>query len=545
MIAETNRKPTQKSPPLLEDEYQLDPEGLPDDRRKAGIRDLLDSISVQKGNFLGYQANQSLDYKNDVSEFLDIHVNNIGDPFSAGNFTINSKVMERAVLAYYARLWNGDAHGPYNPKSPDPESYWGYVLTMGSTEGNLYGLWNARDYLSGRKLMVEPASKGNGPRRGRAQKYLTPKPMAANPNAYSPVAFFSEDTHYSNVKALRVLQIPSFCEMGRERYPGQNPLPGSGGSWEGIDEVPSKGGKPGPGSIDIDALATLVEFFASQGHPIFVCCNFGTTFKGAYDDVGQVAARLRPIFLKFGLVDRKVEYETGHTDIRNGYWIHVDGALGASYMPFLEMAYEKKGIEMRLPCFDFRIHEVSSIVMSGHKWPGAPWPCGIYMTKVKSMLFPPDDPEYIGSPDTTFAGSRNGFSAIILWDYLAKHSYQTQIEEAWNCEMRAQEIQSKLLSVADYHRSLDLRIDRTQFALTVRFRKPNPDIVRKYSLSCETLEIDGEKQYFAHVYAMKSADPEAVDRLIEDLKDPSAFDLPPDHALRTAEATPVWGRGWR
>ncbi|MFD2284413.1 hypothetical protein ACFSUJ_34900 [Streptomyces lusitanus] len=51
--------------------------------------------------------------------------------------------------------------------------------------------------------------------------------------------------------------------------------------------------------------------------------------------------------------------------------------------------------------------------MSGHKWPGAPWPCGIYMTKVKYQISPPSQPEYIGAPDTTFAGSRNGFSPLI------------------------------------------------------------------------------------------------------------------------------------
>ena len=37
-------------------------------------------------------------------------------------------------------LWN--ARWPHD--EADPESYWGYVTTMGSTEGNLYALWIMR-----------------------------------------------------------------------------------------------------------------------------------------------------------------------------------------------------------------------------------------------------------------------------------------------------------------------------------------------------------------------------------------------------------------
>ena len=54
--------------------------------------------------------------------------------------------MERGVLNYYASLWN--AKWPHDPT--DRDSYWGYVLTMGSTEGNIHALWSARNYLYGR-----------------------------------------------------------------------------------------------------------------------------------------------------------------------------------------------------------------------------------------------------------------------------------------------------------------------------------------------------------------------------------------------------------
>ena len=39
---------------------------------------------------------------------------------------------------------------------------------------------------------------------------------------------------------------------------------------------------------------------------------------------------------------------------RKGYWIHVDGALGASYMPFLQMAYNQGCTDIKPgPIFDF------------------------------------------------------------------------------------------------------------------------------------------------------------------------------------------------
>ena len=61
--------------------------------------------------------------------------------------------MEHNVLDYFASLWN--AKWPHDPS--DPESYWGYVLTMGSTEGNMHAMWSARDYLSG-KYIQHPRS---------------------------------------------------------------------------------------------------------------------------------------------------------------------------------------------------------------------------------------------------------------------------------------------------------------------------------------------------------------------------------------------------
>lgn len=502
--------------------YHLPPQGINLVKRGDLLKRFKTYINDQKEHFLGYQANQDIEFQSETAEFLNYHVNNIGDPFTSGNFTVNSKVMERAVLDYYAQLWHAKPRNDVDPQ--DPESYWGYVLSMGSSEGNIYGLWNARDYLAGRQLKVDsdPGQLGRS-------CYLQPKEIASDTgsNAYTPVAFFSEDAHYSITKFMRVLGITTFSEMGQKRYPGQNPLV-KDGDWSKTKEVPSKGGSGGPGSVDVEKLATLVRFFAAKGYPIMVICNYGSTFKGAYDDVEGVQNKLMPIFEEFDLVNRKVIYEDSngnqHEDIRNGYWIHVDGALGTSYMPFVEMAYDLKKISKRGPNFDFRLPGVSSMVMSGHKWPGAPWPCGIFMTKCKYQLFPPDDPAYIGSPDTTFSGSRNGFSAVIMWDYLARNSYDDQIKRVLKCERIVKYAENKLYVLQkNYYPDLDLYIARTPLALTVRFRKPNEAIVFKYSLSCETLMVGGEEREYAHIYGMSLVTDALIDDFIKDLQDKNAF----------------------
>lgn len=500
--------------------FQVPAKGLSPKQYARALGSLKKYLRTQQSRFLGYQVNQRLDYARDLASLLDIHINNIGDAFGSGNMTVNTKFLERAVLDYYASLWN--AKCPHNPG--DGESYWGYVLSMGSTEGNLYALWNARDYLSGR-FLIEDAEAGEVAPRGlhpRRLLYAQGKAPSASPNAFTPVAFYSEDTHYSFVKDGIVLGLNTFYELGTARYPDQNPL-APGKPWP--HEVPSQGGGAGPGSIDINALVTLVEFFASKGHPVICCFNLGSTFKGAYDDVETAGKALMPIFEKHGLHERKIHWDPRDPKkhhVRQGYWIHVDGALGASYMPFIEMAWKQKLIAQRGPTFDFRLPFVSSLVTSGHKWIGAPWPCGIFMTKTKFQMRPPDNPAYIGSPDTTFAGSRNGLSAAILWSHIARTSHEKQVRKALYTEEMAAYAVTRL---RDLERKLgeDLWVERSPLALAVRFKRASPDIIFKYSLSGEAMYVNGELRSYNHLFGMESVTRERIDALVSDLSHPGAF----------------------
>ncbi|MEU4743765.1 hypothetical protein AB0G02_25330 [Actinosynnema sp. NPDC023658] len=505
---------------------------------------------------VGFQGNQDMGhYQQDLARFLEFHLNNIGDPFQQGNYKLNTKIVERAVLDHYASLWR--APWPYDADNPD--SYWGYVLTMGATEGNLYALASARDYLSGKKLISEPGGDGDGQSASQMMyvQAVPPTPVGGNgasgngdrdaatrANTYRPVAFYSEDTHYSVIKAVRTLAIDTFAAIGRREYPGQCP---TADEWP--MEVPSKGGPEGSGEIDVEALERLVRFFAERGHPILLLLNFGTTFKGAYDNVEKIAGRLVPIFAEHGLLEREIEFEPGRTDLRRGFWVHVDGALGAGFMPFLRIAAaQEHGSELavqlhremkgKIPEFDFglEVHGVdvvSSLVMSGHKWQGAPWPCGVFMTKNKFRVEPPSQPAYTGSPDTTFAGSRNGLSPLVLWDHLASRSIREHATAAVRALRVTRYLESSLRELEDRLDREDrlpeggLYVDRSSMALTVRFRQPHDDVVEKWSLSCQPMPTNaGGLRHYAHVFAMPSVTEEKIDEFVEDLFAEGAFDRP-------------------
>ena len=121
---------------------------------------LRQELAVIKRTALGYPTNNHILHKDLFSQFLDIHANNIGDPFIDSSFLMNTHEFEREALVFFADLY----------KIPR-NTFWGYV-TSGGTEGNLYGLFLARE--------------------------LYPNGML----------YFSEDTHYSIVKIARMLHIP-------------------------------------------------------------------------------------------------------------------------------------------------------------------------------------------------------------------------------------------------------------------------------------------------------------------------------------------------
>ncbi|EFJ31634.1 hypothetical protein SELMODRAFT_408374 [Selaginella moellendorffii] len=214
-----------------------------------------------------------------------------------------------------------------------------------------------------------------------------------------------------------------------------------------------------------------------RGHPIFVNLNYGTTFKGAFDSVVEAMDTL----VRFYDHDKRIIDVGGTPSVR----FHVDGALGAAYMPYLKMAAEEgrkfeDGCAVAVaPEFDLSLDAVHSIAMSGHKWIGALVPCGIFMSKTRYQLNPPSNPNYIGTPDTSFAGSRNGLSAVYMWSDISKHKLKQQIDKAVQCQGKARFINDTMTEL-DKKLKLDLWV---ALSPTVRFRQLNDDLTASPTLS--------------------------------------------------------------
>ncbi|WP_084679089.1 histidine decarboxylase [Methylocystis sp. ATCC 49242] len=283
-------------------------------RRGAGALDaasaarldrLHDELQARAATMIGYPTNFCFDYP-ELERFHAFSLNNVGDPFDDNLYGLNTHEFEREVIEFFAQL--------YHIQKPN---YWGYV-TNGGTEGNMYGLYLAREIC---------------------------------PNG---VVYFSEDTHYSVMKIVHVLNMKHIVLRSQEN-----------------------------GEMRYDDLSDMLRF--NRDKPAILLANIGTTMKGAIDDLGRIRAAL-------------------HDNAIHHHYIHCDAALAGMTLPFMKDA----------PAFDFAAG-ADSIAVSGHKFIGMPTPSGVVVARRNNVERVKSAIEYIGASDTTISGSRNGLSTLMLW----------------------------------------------------------------------------------------------------------------------------------
>lgn len=326
--------------------------------------------------FLGFPCTQRFNHAH-LANYLQWLTNNIGDPYQSGSFMVNSKEIERAVIKHYADLYHLSTH---EDQVDLPKNYWGYVLTMGSTEGNMYGIYSGREYLIGTAIADVANSDLNDKKTYHVQ--MTPKNSSFPRDKLDPVVFYSSHSHYSIAKASRVLRVKDFGEVAMEQgwvRPAGVKIPGndSPSPKEWPHELPTNY----DGSINLELLTKIVEPFAKSGHPLIFVFNLGTTVTNAMDPIKQAINEVVSLQKRYGNDKRifsvKVKDKTLE-QIRDNNWFHIDAALGGGYMPYYEKLHPSKDYPYM---FDFRLPEVCSIVTSGHKWPGAPWPTGVFIMR--------------------------------------------------------------------------------------------------------------------------------------------------------------------
>lgn len=86
----------------------------------------------------------------------------------------------------------------------------------------------------------------------------------------------------------------------------------------------------------------------------------------------------------------------------------------------------------RAPLVTFR-KPIGSISVSGHKFIGAPMPCGVVITRQRYIAALSQDVEYLNSRDATIMGSRNGHAPIYMWYTLTRKGYAGMRKDVERC----------------------------------------------------------------------------------------------------------------
>lgn len=352
----------------------------------------MDLIGERAATSIGYPFATDFNYS-ELYPLLGYALNNLGDPFIESTYDVSSRTIEREVVEFFADLFRAPAHNS-----------WGYV-TNGGSEGNLYGLYVARE--------------------------LYPQAMV----------YYSTSTHYSVPKSIHLLNMPSIV----------------------ICTTPN-------GEMDYDDLKASIALHRHQ--PAIVVANIGTTMTEARDDVRTIRRILQQAAI-------------------NSHYIHCDAALAGTYLPLLDND----------PKFDFA-HGADSIACSGHKFIGSPIPCGVVIVKknYKERIGRPVS--YIGSFDSTIAGSRNGHSPVFLWYAIKKLGKEGLLKRASECLWLAAYTQQKL-------KEGGISAWRNEKAITVVFPKPADTICRKWQLASEAGS--------SHLICMPGITKNMIDDFIEEL----------------------------
>lgn len=231
------------------------------------------------------------------------------------------------------------------------------------------------------------------------------------------VAYTSADTHYSIPKICKLLNVPLHVVKSKDN-----------------------------GEMDYDDFERLL--IENKGRPAIVNANLGTTMLGATDNTREIYR----ILCKHNM--------------QKQYYMHGDGALMGFVLPFIEKdLFFKKCLH--------------SISISGHKFLGVPFPCGVFMMEKQLFDIVNNHVEIIGSTDCTISGSRNGHSAL-FYDYIIKKKgYEGFENDIMDCIDKAEYMINKL-------NNLDIDAWRNQNSLTVVIKKPNEKVVRKWQLASQT-----------------------------------------------------------
>ncbi|BDD04525.1 histidine decarboxylase [Aureibacter tunicatorum] len=269
-----------------------------------------------------------------------------------------------------------------------------------------------------------------------------------------PFFLFSSSSHYSIPKNAHLLNVDAFqvnCD--------------------------------GSGEMNYKNLTEKIKSINTKHkeYGLIINLNIGTTMTGAMDELSEIHNVLDELHIP-----------------KEDVYIHADAALMGFIYPFLSSKE------------DLFANGVSSIAISGHKFPGTIHPCGVLLANKSMHDATFQDANwipYLEANDTTISGSRNGFLALNFWYIIQKKGVNGFKEEAMTCIENAQYLYNSLNEM-NYP---DVAYNADQ--LIVTFEKPCDEIVQKYQLATQ-----GNK---AHIVVMQHISKHKIDQFCTLLKSTS------------------------
>jgi histidine decarboxylase len=227
------------------------------------------------------------------------------------------------------------------------------------------------------------------------------------------------------------------------------------------------------GEIDYEDLAGQVD--RRRDRPAIIVANVGTAMSEAIDDV----RRITQILDGLAITHR---------------WVHADAALSGIPLALLDPDAR--------PGFDLT-DGADSVIVSGHKFLGAPLPCGVLVVRDSQRPNAARAATYTGAPDSTLTNSRSGLAAIGLWLTLRRHGPHG---------LRGRAEQARDVATYAHGRLVEIGwpAHRHPHAFTVVLATPPAAVTEKWPLASQDRR--------SHIVCVPGVTREQIDAFITDLQ---------------------------
>jgi histidine decarboxylase len=226
------------------------------------------------------------------------------------------------------------------------------------------------------------------------------------------------------------------------------------------------------GGMDLRDLRAAAR--AHRRHPAIVVATIGTTMTEAVDDVTAIRHVLAQV------------------PISRAY-IHADAALAGLPLALLPSGHR--------PGFDLE-DGADSVSISGHKFLGSPFPCGVVLTRRSATDRIRAAIDLLDTHDTTIGGSRSGHAPLVLWYALNHYGLD-------GLRRRASQARAVAAYAVDRLTGINWPAWRHPDAMTVVIGPPPMAVRARWAIP-----VAGDR---SHIICVPGITPEQIDAFANDL----------------------------